>query len=302
MHKSVVQKVGGEKNRKVYNDVCSVSVLYSTPNHIWGVRRIGLNIVRLMGISPMPNKVNLQELSQYVRYVEVHFRKGRVLFRGQRQDKPLIPKIGRIHLTLPFVEAERKMFLEFQRQSILSLDYEPSTDWDWIAIMQHHGMPTRLLYWTLNPLAALWFAVSKPAEKTESAVVWAFVPKEKDFVVPTKDASPFETSRTLVFQPRHVTRRIVAQCGCFTVHQFMASKGFIPLERNKTYKRFLTKFVIRSNLFADLRYQLDRFGINDASLFPDLDGLSRHVRWLYSLDSDEKAPKGSRYAWIDLKN
>ena len=240
------------------------------------------------------DSVTVTDLAQYVRHIECHFKDGPILYRGQREDMPLLPKLARLRLTLPLLEAERRMFEEFRRQSIPFLDYEPSTEWDWLALMQHHGLPTRLLDWTLNPLAALWFAVSKPAEDSSRGVVWAFVPSRDDIITPTQGSSPFEGGRTLVFQPSHVTRRIVAQSGCFTVHKYIhAKKHFIRLELNKNYSSLLTKYVIPASCFADLRFCLSNFGVNAVSLFPDLDGLSKRLRWLYALETDETVPRQS---------
>jgi hypothetical protein len=82
------------------------------------------------------------------------------LFRGQEQDWELIPKIGRVGFrNIGDENAEQKMLDDFKRLSMPHLLRVPKNDWDWLALAQHHGMATRLLDWTTNPLVALWFAV-----------------------------------------------------------------------------------------------------------------------------------------------
>ncbi len=235
-----------------------------------------------------PKEITIDSFSKYVKYVESNCFNETILFRGQREDKPLLPKIARISLNGSTTEAEETMVAEFKRRSIPYLENHPTNEWDWLALMQHHGLATRLLDWSLNPLAGLWFSVSKPANGDNPGVVWVFNPSNKDFVNTASTASPFEGKRTRVFQPNHVTKRIVSQSGWFTVHKLMEkSKRFIALERNLSYKKVLTKIIIPASSFSDMRYQLDRFGINSASLFPDLDGLCNNIQWLHSELEDE---------------
>jgi type I restriction enzyme M protein len=50
------------------------------------------------------------------------------------------------------------MLEKFKREAIPYLTIKPNDDWDWLALAQHHGLPTRLLDWTQNPLVAVGIA------------------------------------------------------------------------------------------------------------------------------------------------
>lgn len=205
-----------------------------------------------------------------------------ILYRGQSQDKALLPKIARYEL--PNVEeTEREMIEDFQRRSLHLIDYHPGNSWDWLALAQHHGMATRLLDWTENPLIALWFSMSTKIEdmNVDYSVVWGFnVPKE-DIVISTDDKDPFKGRMTKVFKPNHITKRISAQFGWFTIHKSNSDRKFIPFERNEEYSERLFKIKISSKCFKECKSRLHNFGINSASMYPDIDGLAKHVEWLF---------------------
>lgn len=205
-----------------------------------------------------------------------------ILYRGQTLDKALLPKIARYDL--PDVEeTEREMLEDFQRRSIHLIDYHPGNSWDWLALAQHHGMATRLLDWTENPLIALWFSMSPKLEdmNVDYSVVWGFnVPKE-DIVISTDDKDPFKGRMTKIFKPNHITKRISSQFGWFTIHKGDSDRKFIPFEKNEDYSARLFKIKVESKCFKECKSRLHTFGINSASMYPDIDGLAKHVDWLY---------------------
>jgi hypothetical protein len=203
--------------------------------------------------------------------------------------------LGRLKLKGELVNTERLMMDEFARTSLPFAEFEPKGDWDFIALAQHHGLPTRLLDWTQGAYTALWFAVHLPFKASEKlttsghGVVWVFAPDVEDYLLNVKEASPFDNkSITKIFRPRIMSRRISAQAGMFTVHKIIDKKRFIALEKNNKYKHKLTKFIIPPRNFASLRKDLHMFNINYSSQFPDLDGLSHHLEWRHSWFNDEK--------------
>ena len=178
---------------------------------------------------------------------------------------------------------EREMLEDFQQRSIHLIDYQPGSSWDWLALAQHHGMATRLLDWTENPLIALWFSMTPAADMHISgySVVWGFNVPRADVINSTEDKDPFSGAGNKVFKPNHITRRISAQFGWFTIHKANSEKKFIPFEDNKDYRDRLFKIKIESSCFAECKRRLHHFGINSASMYPDIDGLAKHVEWIF---------------------
>ena len=246
----------------------------------------------------MAAETTIQSFAEYLGRIEEHLTQGLVLFRGQPRDQSLLPRIARLRFRglggTDSQAAERRMLAEFKRQSLPFLPRPYDNDWDWLALAQHHGLATRLLDWTTNPLASLWFVVNRPPTTDRQGVVWVFPVPSEDIVtaemIAGRSAAPFDgPQRTQVFQPNLITQRIFAQCGWFTVHKPRGRDGeFVPLERQRTYGRRLVKLLIPPRLFADLRARLDRLGVNHATMFPDLDGVGRHILWLHSFMDDEE--------------
>lgn len=232
----------------------------------------------------------IETLSDLIKFVEDHCSCFEyVIFRGQAMDWPLLPKIARLTFRddISAAEAEKRMLNHLKKRSIPFVNADNRHDWDWLAIAQHHGMATRLLDWSTNPLAALWFTVEKPPLNGDYGVLWVFVPTLEDYVSDYENVSPFISSRTLVFEPRHVNNRIVIQNSIFTVHHFVNNIKFAKFENIKRYKSQLMKLKIPSERFKNLRMELDRCGINASTIYGDLVGLCKDIEWKHSLLEDE---------------
>lgn len=207
------------------------------------------------------------------------------IYRGQEKDWPLLPSIGRNSslLSEKILEKEIKILKEFKRLSYPYLDSNLKYDeWDLLALAQHHRLPTRLLDWTRNPLVALWFACIKEKEKNNDSdrIVWLLAVGGDDLVMKSDLGGPFTQDKTKVFRPDHITKRITSQNGWFTVHNFEKDK-IIPLSEIVKYNPRMMKIRIPETIRNDILDKLDVMGVNNFSLFPDLEGLSQYLEWKF---------------------
>jgi hypothetical protein len=242
---------------------------------------------------PTVSPLTVKSVSAFLRHIEQEKEAEQAdgnnadfIFRGQRTDEPLLPRLARVAPDGQFLEIEQLMFKEFQRTSLALTDRDLASKWDCLSLAQHHGLPTRLLDWTYSALAGLWFCVAKPPKKERgdllNGVVWLLKTRVEDFVDEDTRTSPFDNGITRIYRPRVITRRIAAQSGLFTIHKVLKGETLIELERNKHFVDRLVKFVIPGSAFKRIRAQLHGCGVNRLSLFPDLDGLSAHLAWLYT--------------------
>jgi hypothetical protein len=168
---------------------------------------------------------------------------------------------------------------------------------DWLALAQHHSLPTRLLDWTEDPLKALWFALWGSHERP---TVWALPFHVEDVVyrergrpmvrparrkagAPKPLDDPFEvggtTKRTLLFkpEPQDISPRIESQDGWLALFPDREEGTEGPqscLEANKRYKDLVCCFRIDLVMLSELQRKLMKDGISQERLFPDTDGLS----------------------------
>jgi hypothetical protein len=243
----------------------------------------------------------------------------RLYFRGHGQPtEGLLPSIGRRHYylgrSITFnAQQERNLLVQFRRHS-----YEHfgriASEWENLFVARHHGLPTRLLDWSFNPLVALYFAAffeneqllpaaDEGQQSTEKlnvdGTVWA-IQRRRDIDeldVLSDSRSPLEVPGVKLVFPFNPTPRMTAQSGIFTLHSdpwtdlvSAAGKPYPDAELDITK---LIKWTVRSCDKKGIVLNLERLAINSRTLFPDVEGLARGlwqteiIRECFSNQADE---------------
>lgn len=234
-------------------------------------------------------------------------------FRGHTSaDWRLYPKLyryGSPKRGIRIVEDEIRQ--EFIMRAPSLTDAGPQNTWDWYFTMQHAGAPTRLLDWTEGVLIAMYFAV-RDNKGDADAAVWALDPwwlnkrvlREREVVPPgaeigisTPDAAryrpwlPDRYSSALLpdlpsaVYPTHTVRRISTQRSCFTI-QGSDVDGLEKLAEETD--AHLVKIVLPRTDIPSMREQLVISGIDEVTIFPDLDGLGRYLTTVLLAETQSK--------------
>src|SRR5437763_1796261 len=183
--------------------------------------------------------------------------------------------------------------------------------WNWIALAQHHGLPTRLLDWSFSPYVALHFATVNRAEWKNDAMIWCvdcvkiknYLPGKLqrllkredsdvltvemlDEVAPTVAALDALSKKPFLafFEPPSVDDRIINQAALLSV----SSRADLSVNRwLYEHRELFHRIVIPAKLKQEIRDKLDQANINERILFPGLYGLRL---WLTRYSSPPGAP------------
>jgi FRG domain-containing protein len=177
--------------------------------------------------------------------------------------------------------------------------------WHWLALGQHHGLPTRLIDWTYSPFVALHFTTSHPDEYDRDGIVWCVNFSEANTLLPKRLKAILEEEQSqkftidmlaefkslkafdsltrdpfvLFIEPPSLDTRILNQFALFSLMPDPSARLDTWLDEHPDLCR---RVVVPAELKWEVRDKLDQANINERTLFPGLDGLSRWLERYYT--------------------
>jgi hypothetical protein len=234
---------------------------------------------------------------EFLAWVDRHG-ESRWVYRGLGDsDFPLRPSVGR---KKPYSLVEEQTLLEiFDRRITEYRDSGSLSEWDKLTIAQHHGLPTRLLDWSSNPLVAAFFAVTSapgmvmvrrssagrargaeffamPDAREVTARVVAWRVHARSVINPTLQPDPFALNEVSFLMPRSLTTRIASQGGIFSVHPDPKEDWMEPLAKAEHI------FDIPGLMRAYFQQKLFYFGVDRQRIMGDIDGVGARLAWQYN--------------------
>ena len=257
----------------------------------------------------MVKEITKGEISSIQDVVEVGMSLRHAWFRGHtRNIGELRPCVFRPQYSSPEygINNEFKMAVNFKQGAPAIVDKVPAYDDDlsWLFLMQHHGLPTRLLDWTESILVALYFAIC--SDDKEDGELWAIDPNELNSKNPLlgfpakalsnnnvakcmarmafsknyqQVAKDYEFDRIpenplAILPPMHF-QRMVMQLSVFTIHTSL--KKEFNIENKLDGENSIVRYIIPQSSKGKLLDDLSVLGVTPKALFPDLDGLSKTI-------------------------
>ena len=221
-------------------------------------------------------------------------------------DRLLTNSLSRLAGAHPDIATlELAMLRNFRKYAVPQAPTALDSIWHWLAVAQHHGLPTRLVDWTYSPFVALHFATETSDDYDRDGVVWCLdfvrantlLPRRLRTILDDEGSDTFTVDMlsefgslrdfdalsskpfVLFLEPPALNARILNQAALFSL---MSSPTTSPHEWLDEHPDLARRVIVPAELKWEVRDKLDQANISERTLLPGLDGLSRSLQRYYT--------------------
>ncbi|HUU44784.1 MAG TPA: FRG domain-containing protein [Acidobacteriota bacterium] len=248
----------------------------------------------------------VENLADYISLIGAHLKAGKPFwFRGHRDVRWTLTPYALRPESVQLRDSGLRLLREFKRIAEIKVDRPPEStgqELKWMQLAQHYGIPTRLLDWTESATFALFFACETSSARDQDGIVFLLNPEDLislkvrrhhthgEQLITSLDAHLDETLiqdyfelggaldrgkqalPTIAIRPVWNSERLMMQRGVFTLH------GSRQFELDESQAPSLVGIPILRDVKAGLQRELERIGVDEMTLFPELEHACRHLK------------------------
>ncbi|WP_421231832.1 FRG domain-containing protein [Aeromonas sp. 600276] len=248
------------------------------------------------------HEFEVSSLTGYVQLIESFGNLNELWFRGV-SNHTFKPVPGIIWRNLHDDEAtlEHRFLVSYKSY----LNGYPLNEWETYTLMQHHGLPTRMLDWSESALVALYFAISSDLESEDIGAVWCISPYElneitigtnrvycpaelrakkvgsvniDDYLPPNLNPQISNLpKKPIAINASQSNKRVSSQKGCFTVHGSENDSIDMIMDDSKSFRLIKINVKGRDEKLKMLS-NLSKLGIDEEFIYQDLDSLCTRIK------------------------
>lgn len=240
---------------------------------------------------------SIDNLIKQIKVLKKKYGKQPIWFRGQENSQwELIPSIqrGELYKNENYITNDFYIYVN----QVQSISPDKNNYAAWMSLMQHYGLPTRILDWSSSPLIAGYFALEKNRDNGKDACIWVLIPRyiniKEGFGPYVYPIDAYTVQQMLLpafksnveieekFQNKIIAchsveqnLRMYSQQSSFTVHNSEKPLSSICDDT-------LLKFIIPKEMKNDFFESVNILGITTSFIYPDMEHISKDIIKKYS--------------------